>query len=109
MESWESILQVLDEVSSGSGTLAQAIVQQNEGNLTASGLDAETYVLVRFAALVALDAPLESYAAVMEMAAQAGVTAEQAAGVLIALAPVAGGPRVTSAAAKVQQAFAAML
>lgn len=43
------------------------------------------------------------------MVTEAGVTAEQAAGVLIALAPVVGGPRVTSAAGKVQRAFAAML
>lgn len=105
MEHLEQIMRALGEVSTGAGSLGQSILEMNDGNLEASNLDEVTYVLVRFAALAALDAPVASYTALLDMAAQTDASPEMAAGVLVAIAPVIGGARATSAAEKIQAAF----
>jgi hypothetical protein len=63
-----------------------------------SGLDAETYLLVRLAALVAMDAAPVSYLITLGAGADAGLTVEKAQAVLVAIAPVVGSARVTAAA-----------
>jgi alkylhydroperoxidase/carboxymuconolactone decarboxylase family protein YurZ len=63
-----------------------------------SGLDAETYLLVRLAALVAMDAAPASYLITLGAAADSGLTIEQIQAVLVAIAPVVGSARVTAAA-----------
>jgi alkylhydroperoxidase/carboxymuconolactone decarboxylase family protein YurZ len=77
----------------------------NLDSMEHSELDARTYVLVRFAALVAMDAAPVSYLMNLGMAADAGVTLEDAQGALIAIAPVVGTARVASSAGKVLRAF----
>ena len=63
-----------------------------------SGLDARSYALVKLAALIALDAPPASYVWQVGTALQAGATPEDIIGVLIAVAPQVGGPRLVAAA-----------
>ena len=63
-----------------------------------SGLDPETYLLVRLAALVAMDAAPVSYLITLGAAADTGLTVEQMQAVLVAIAPVVGSARVTAAA-----------
>ena len=63
-----------------------------------SGLDAETYLLVRLAALVAMDAAPMSYLITLGAAADTGLTVEKMQAVLVAIAPVVGSARVTAAA-----------
>ena len=63
-----------------------------------SGLDSETYLLVRLAALVAMDAAPVSYLITLGAAADTGLTVEQMQAVLVAIAPVVGSARVTAAA-----------
>jgi hypothetical protein len=68
-------------------------------------LDAHEHMLARLAALVAVDAPTASYLLNLGTAADTGVTLEDVQGVLIAVAPIVGTPRVVSAAAHITEAF----
>jgi alkylhydroperoxidase/carboxymuconolactone decarboxylase family protein YurZ len=104
MNRFDEIFGELMQIETGSGNLGDALLQMNAENLEASGLDDASYVLVRLAALVAIDAPVISYEAVLELAKDAGVTSEQIAGVLVGVAPVVGGPRVLTAASRLVQA-----
>ena len=67
----------------------------------ASGLDHDTLVLVWLAALVALDAPTESYVMNLGAASQTAVSVERVHQVLAALAPIVGTARVFSATSKI--------
>lgn len=62
-------------------------------------------ILVRLAALIAMDAPPASYLAHAGVAATSGITAEDVQGVMIGIAPVVGTPRVVSAAGKIVRAL----
>jgi alkylhydroperoxidase/carboxymuconolactone decarboxylase family protein YurZ len=69
------------------------------------GLDPQTVVLVRFAALVALDAAPLSYLTHLAVGQEAGINAEQVEDVLLALAPLVGSARVVSAGSKIARAL----
>ncbi len=68
-------------------------------------LEAREHMLVRLAALAAVDAPAASYLLNLGAAVDVGVTLEDAQGVLIAVAPVVGTPRIVSAAENIAEAF----
>ena len=63
-------------------------------------------MLVRIAALAAVDAPPVSYVLNLEAAAAAGIDAEQVRGVLAAIAPIVGTARVASATVSIAEALA---
>ena len=75
-------------------------------SLDASSLDPQTLMLVRIAALAAVDAPSISYLMNLGAAADVDVDAEQVRGVLAAIAPIVGTPRVASATGKIVEALA---
>jgi 4-carboxymuconolactone decarboxylase len=75
-------------------------------SLAASDLDPTTLMLVRIAALAAVDAPPISYVMNLEAAAAAGVDPERVRGVLTAVAPIVGTARVASATAAIVEALA---
>ena len=62
-------------------------------------------MLVRIAALAAVDAPAISYLLNLEAAADAGIGGEQVRGVLTAIAPIVGTPRIASATGKIADAL----
>ena len=66
------------------------LARMTADSLEASGLDAETLILVRIAALVAVDAPPVSYALNLEVGAEAGLDADAIRDVLTAIAPIVG-------------------
>jgi alkylhydroperoxidase/carboxymuconolactone decarboxylase family protein YurZ len=70
-----------------------------------STLDEETLMLVRIAALVAMDAPPASYLMNLGAAGEIGVDDEQVRGVLAAIAPIVGTARIASAATDIVQAL----
>jgi 4-carboxymuconolactone decarboxylase len=74
-------------------------------SVSASSLDAETLLLVRIAALVAVDASTVSYLLNLEAADQAGLEVEQVRGVLAAIAPIVGTARVVSATGRIVDAL----
>ena len=75
-------------------------------SLETSSLDSETLMLVRIAALVAVDAPPISYAFNLEAAGDLEIDPEQVRGVLAAVAPIVGTARVASATSKIVRALA---
>jgi alkylhydroperoxidase/carboxymuconolactone decarboxylase family protein YurZ len=70
-----------------------------------SGLDSRSYALVKLAALIALDAPPASYVWQVGNALAEGATPEDLVGVLIAIAPQVGGPKLVSAAPELMVAL----
>jgi 4-carboxymuconolactone decarboxylase len=70
-----------------------------------SGLDSRSYALVKIAALIAVDAPPASYVWQVANALAEGATPEDILGVLIAVAPQVGGPRVVAAAPEIMVAL----
>jgi 4-carboxymuconolactone decarboxylase len=74
-------------------------------SVVASSLDAESLMLVRIAALVAVDAPPVSYLLNLAAAADIGIDADRVSGVLAAIAPIVGTPRVASATGKIAEAL----
>ena len=73
-------------------------------SIEASSLDAQTLMLVRVAALVAVDAPPVSYLMNLGAAGEIGVGEEEVRGVLAAVAPIVGTARVASATGKIVRA-----
>ena len=70
-----------------------------------SGLDPRSYAMVKIAALVAMDAPPASYLWQVENALAAGVSPKEILGVLFAVAPQVGGPRIVAAAPEIMLAL----
>jgi alkylhydroperoxidase/carboxymuconolactone decarboxylase family protein YurZ len=95
---------VMQELAEGGGPVLEALARMNAGFLDSGELDERTVLLMRFAALVALDAPAQSYLVTLALADKSGIPPDTVQAALVALAPVVGGPRVVSAAAKVREA-----
>ena len=74
-------------------------------SLERSSLDSQSLMLVRIAALVAMDAPPMSYLMNLGMASELGITTEQVQGVLAAVAPIVGTTRIVAAASKISRAL----
>jgi 4-carboxymuconolactone decarboxylase len=72
----------------------------------ASSLDPETFMLVRIAALAAVDAPAASYLLNLGAAAEFEIDPERIRGVLTAIAPIVGTARVASATGNIVEALA---
>jgi 4-carboxymuconolactone decarboxylase len=81
------------------------LAKMTADSLEATTLDDQTTMVVRIAALVAIDAPPASYLLNMGVAGESGVDSEQVQGVLAAVAPIVGTSRVVSAAGKMVKAF----
>ena len=75
-------------------------------SIEASSLDPETLMLVRIAALAAVDAPTVSYLLNLEAAGELDIDADRVRGVLAAIAPIVGTARVASATGKIVKALA---
>ena len=70
-----------------------------------SSLPSRELMLVRIAALIAVDAPAASYLANAEAALDSGITADDIQAVMIGVAPVVGTPRVVSAGGNILRAL----
>src|SRR4029453_16298644 len=91
-------------LAQGDPKVLETLTQMTVGTLERSGLDEQTYMLVRVAALVASDAAPVSYLLNLGMAKDAGVDVDKVLGTMVAVAPVVGSARVTSAASKMIRA-----
>jgi 4-carboxymuconolactone decarboxylase len=92
-------------VSAGDQPLLERLLSMQMDNLEASGLDPRSYALVKVATLIAVDAPPASYIAQLAFAHEAGVTADEIIGVLVAAAPQVGIPKVVAAAPEIMLAL----
>lgn len=92
-------------MATGNAPVLEALAEINAVSLSRTELDARSLMLVRLAALVAVDAPTSSYFLHIGPAIDAGLTARDAEDVLVAAAPIVGAPRAASAAVKISEAL----
>ena len=92
-------------MATGDAPVLEALADINAVSLERTELDPPSLILVRLAALIAVDAPASSYLLHIGPAAEAGVTLNQAQDVLVAVAPIVGTPRTASAAVKIVEAL----
>ncbi len=85
--------------------LLDLLASMTRESLEASELAPQPLMLVRIAALAAVDAPPISYEMNLEAAADVGLDAEAVRAVLAAIAPIIGVPRVASAMGKIAEAL----
>ena len=79
-------------------------------DMTAASVDHNTlsprdYMLARVAALIAMDAPPISWFANAAAIEESGLTTDDIQGIMIAVAPVVGGPRVMAAGGHIMRAL----
>ena len=92
-------------MATGNAPVLEALADINAVSLGRTELEPATLVLVRIAALVAVDAPAASYLMHISPALQTGVTVDDVQDVLVAVAPIVGAPRVLTAAGKIMDAL----
>jgi len=81
------------------------LADMTAASLARNSLEPRELMLVRLAALIAVDAAPVSYLLNAEAAEESGVTADDIQGVMIGVAPVVGSARVVSASGKILRAL----
>src|SRR2546426_10535765 len=95
----------LQGLAQGDLSMLSALQSLIESSYKDSGLDPQTFMLVRMAALATLDAAPASWLMNIEVSGEAGLDPETILGTLIAVLPVIGTARVVSAASHIMKAF----
>ena len=101
----EATRDTLAALALGDPSFVDAGLELRAGLRDRSGLDDRTFALVKLAAIMALDAPPTSYRWQVANALAAGATPDDMLGVLMAIAPQIGGPRLTAAAPELMVAL----
>ena len=81
------------------------ITTMTAASLEATTFDANTAMLVRIAALVAVAAPPASYVMNLAAAAELGIGEDEVSAVLAAIAPIVGTTKIVSASANILRAL----
>jgi alkylhydroperoxidase/carboxymuconolactone decarboxylase family protein YurZ len=81
------------------------LMKMTADSLEATDLDDRTLMLVRIAALIAVDAAPASYLMNVGVAADSGVDVDQVQDVLAAVAPIVGTARIVSAVGNIARAL----
>jgi len=81
------------------------LVDVTAASIDHNTLSARDFMLARVAALIAVDAPPISYIANASAIEQSGITADDIQGIMIAVAPVVGTPRVMAAGGHILRAL----
>jgi alkylhydroperoxidase/carboxymuconolactone decarboxylase family protein YurZ len=89
----------------GETPVLDTLADMTAASLARTSLDPRELMLVRIAALIAVDAPPASYLANAGVAEQSGVTADDLQAVMIGVAPIVGTTRVVSAGGKILRAL----
>jgi 4-carboxymuconolactone decarboxylase len=87
----------------GETPVMDVLAEMTASSIERSTLDPKTLMLIRLAALVAVDAPPISYMTNLSVGSEVGVELEDVQQVMIGIAPVVGAPRVASAAGKIMR------
>ena len=85
--------------------LLDTVLAMTSASLERANLVDRELMLVRLAALAAVDAPESSYLLNLGAAVDVGLTLEDVQGVLIAIAPIVGSPKVVTAAGTIAAAL----
>lgn len=94
---------------SSESPVLDTLVAMTAESVARTGLDANSLLAVRIAALAAVDAPVASYLMHVGPAIDAGFTVGQVQDILIAVAPIVGVPRTMSAATKLTEALGVVI
>jgi alkylhydroperoxidase/carboxymuconolactone decarboxylase family protein YurZ len=92
-------------MAKGEAPVLETLADINAVSLERTELEPMSLILVRLAALAAVDAPPASYLAHLGPASEVGVTLDQAQDVLVAVAPIVGTARTMAAAGKMVEAL----
>lgn len=95
----------LARLADGNPELIERVIGRQVENIAESGLDPRIHALVRIASLISVGAPPASFAWQVALAREAGVSDDEIAGVLVAVGPTAGMPRVVAAAPHLAKAI----
>ena len=90
---------------SGETPLLDLLAGMTASSVERTNLDPRSLMLVRIAALVAVDAPPASYMLNLGAAGELGVTSDDVEGLLVAIAPIVGSPGIVSAVGKLVRAL----
>jgi 4-carboxymuconolactone decarboxylase len=101
----EATREALTQLALGDPQALGEAVELRQAEQERSGLDPRSFALVKIAALIAVDAPPASYVWQVANAIDAGATPQEIVGVLRALAPQVGQPRVVAAAPEIMVAL----
>lgn len=96
---------VLLGLAVGDVDVLKEAVDVREAERESAGLDPVTFGLVKVAALIALDSPPASYLWQIANVLDAGATPAEILGVLRAVAPQVGGPKIIAAAPEIMVAL----
>jgi len=92
-------------VSNNDTPVLDTIADITAASLEHRSVSPREFMLARMAALIAVDAPPASYLANAPAMEEAGLTADDIQGIMIAVAPVVGTPRVVAAAGHILRAL----
>jgi alkylhydroperoxidase/carboxymuconolactone decarboxylase family protein YurZ len=92
-------------MATGEAPVLEALTDINAVSLSRVELDPATLLLVRIAALAAVNAPPASYLLHVGPAVESGLKIEDVQDVLVAVAPIVGAPRVLRAAGAITKAL----
>jgi alkylhydroperoxidase/carboxymuconolactone decarboxylase family protein YurZ len=81
----------------GDTPVLDTLTEMTAVSIDHNSLSPRDYILARLAAMIAADAPPISYVATAPAVTEAGLTLEDVQGIMIAVAPVVGAPRVMAA------------
>lgn len=92
-------------MAQGENPVLETMTDMVAASLSRSELDARSLLLVRIAALAAVDAPTMSYLLHLGPAKDAGLTVQDVEDVLVAVAPIIGTPRTVAAVGKIAESL----
>ncbi|WP_328473580.1 carboxymuconolactone decarboxylase family protein [Actinoplanes sp. NBC_00393] len=92
-------------MATGQAPVLEALTDINAASLARVELDPTALLMVRIAALVAVDAPPASYLLHVAPAVESGVKIDDIQDILVAVAPIVGAPRVLRAAGAITEAL----
>jgi hypothetical protein len=81
----------------------ETLAEMTAASIAHSNLEARGHMIARIAALAAVNAPPASYLA--NASTSVGITLEDVQGVLVAVAPIVGAPRIVAAAGNIARAL----
>ena len=90
---------------SDNNTVLETLTDMTAASVEHNTLSVRDFMLARVAALIAVDAPPISWIANASAIEESGLTADDVQGVMIAVAPVVGGPRVMAAGGHILRAL----
>ena len=85
--------------------LRDTLLDMTAASVAQTSLPDREVMLVRIAALAAVGAPPSSYLLNLGVARDLGLTLEDVQGILVAIAPVTGGPKVVAATGAILKAL----